>query len=859
MQFMSQTIKINTRKILSEKDIEKLYSRCRNAQKAAEQEYPDLPGLESVQNEMNELVSGMKTEELLQEFLKKLISSSKKNSPVAKKARTIHSLADMKDWKSREFTAFCVSRMAGPDKERYESLKETARQCRALQQRQREIPGKEFEKWAKKTGLNKKLKAALKPELEKAFYKSLEEDPFMDDGSSLKRVQELDLIKQVDDFMNKPRQCRTRTDVGMGYGDLMNKAVGQVFRDLFAKWDHSSWKPETWVAEPEDLWNTKDEKQICRALAKNTHYRQISRRFLKEKETLWTLEDQIPTFYPDLYPMARQMKRRFIVHSGPTNSGKTWQALQDLKQAENGVYLAPLRLLAYEVYESFMEDNVPCSMVTGEEALYTQGARIISSTCEMADFSDQYDVAVIDECQMAADLQRGSSLTAAILGLRAKTIHLCCSPESAGLLCRLIELCQDEYEVVDHYRKTKLSCQKRNFKFPQDVQKGDAIIVFGKRKVHAAAAELQQKKVKVSMIYGALPYSVRQSEAKKFRTGQTDVLVSTDAVGMGMNLPIKRVVLLEQSKFDGCRLRELENPEIRQICGRAGRFGIYDEGFAAGAESWRMIQNALTETPQPLTQAVIGLPKILEEADVRYSQALMFWNSQPGVPGFLKQDVDEEIEKAQWLEKITDDKEFVITFTTMTFDYRDDTVRNVWRKLAQRTLQKKYCYFEDDLKRINEKNLDSLETGFKILDVYYQLYRHIDDQDGMSEVMAKKQETAMKMIRILNSRKLKIRRCIRCGRPLDWKHKYQICDECFSKQSDSFFEERQFVQNARKKKTEAPASKSKLKPKGKPAPKKNQPQKSAKPKKAFHKEAARKTKGRLMASRKTQPAAPEKA
>lgn len=52
---------------------------------------------------------------------------------------------------------------------------------------------------------------------------------------------------------------------------------------------------------------------------------------------------------PELeFPKAQSMKRRFILHIGPTNSGKTYQALERLKLAQNGVYLGPLRLLALE-------------------------------------------------------------------------------------------------------------------------------------------------------------------------------------------------------------------------------------------------------------------------------------------------------------------------------------------------------------------------------------------------------------------------------------------------------------------------------------------------------------------------------
>ena len=48
---------------------------------------------------------------------------------------------------------------------------------------------------------------------------------------------------------------------------------------------------------------------------------------------------------------ARQQRRKVIAHVGPTNSGKTYKALQSFMKAESGVYCGPLRLLAHEVYE----------------------------------------------------------------------------------------------------------------------------------------------------------------------------------------------------------------------------------------------------------------------------------------------------------------------------------------------------------------------------------------------------------------------------------------------------------------------------------------------------------------------------
>ena len=49
------------------------------------------------------------------------------------------------------------------------------------------------------------------------------------------------------------------------------------------------------------------------------------------------------------FPQARKMKRKVVYHHGPTNSGKTFSALEDLEKSGTGIYCAPLRLLAWEV------------------------------------------------------------------------------------------------------------------------------------------------------------------------------------------------------------------------------------------------------------------------------------------------------------------------------------------------------------------------------------------------------------------------------------------------------------------------------------------------------------------------------
>ena len=234
----------------------------------------------------------------------------------------------------------------------------------------------------------------------------------------------------------------------------------------------------------------------------------ISKRKLKKEDqaaklaaAMAEISSNLPKKLKDAYPHARMKKRQFILHIGPTNSGKTYTALQRFREAEHAVYLAPLRLLALEIYENTNKLNVPCSLLTGEEEDFITGATHISETIEMANMVQQYDVAVIDEAQMISDETRGGGWTAEILGLNADEIHICMAPHAESIITKLIQYCGDEIvDIQRTERLTPLTYDKSNFQFPNDVQPGDAVIVFSRRSVVSCSAELKEYGIKCSMI-----------------------------------------------------------------------------------------------------------------------------------------------------------------------------------------------------------------------------------------------------------------------------------------------------------------------------------------------------------------------
>lgn len=287
------------------------------------------------------------------------------------------------------------------------------------------------------------------------------------------------------------------------------------------------------------------------------------------------------------YELARRINRHHRFYLGPTNSGKTYQALKTLEQSTSGVYLAPLRLLAMEVRDRLVAAGIPCNLITGEERILMPGAQHTASTIEMMNPNQAVEVAVIDEIQMLQDPDRGSAWTAALVGAPAKQIFVCGSNAVTRPCINVIEALNETYTLHYLARKTPLILEESSLcgsrysrhQLKSKLQKGDALIAFSRKDVLTLSARLRQWGFSVATIYGALAPEVRRTESERFNRGEADILVATDAIGMGLNLPIRRIIFSHIHKFDGVASRPLNMTEVRQIAGRAGRFGIYDIGY----------------------------------------------------------------------------------------------------------------------------------------------------------------------------------------------------------------------------------------------------------------------------------------
>lgn len=309
---------------------------------------------------------------------------------------------------------------------------------------------------------------------------------------------------------------------------------------------------------------------------------------------------------------ARAIRREIVALLGPTNSGKSHAAFDMLAEAQRGAYLAPLRLLAWEGTERLAERGIAASLMTGEERRIVPGARHLCATVEMADMSSEVDVAVIDEIQMLADEDRGWAWTQAVVGMPARRIVLAGAAEAEPMIRRLASLTGETITVRRFERMVPLTLLDRPVPLAK-AEPGDAIVCFSRRDAFALREALIARNRPPAMVYGALGPDVRRAEAERFRTGTAPVLVATDAIGMGLNLPIRRILFAATTKYGG-----LGPHLIRQIAGRAGRYGHYAEGFVGvlAGEDESPIRAAIENPPPPLEGPMRVLPREQQLLDI---------------------------------------------------------------------------------------------------------------------------------------------------------------------------------------------------------------------------------------------------
>lgn len=93
---------------------------------------------------------------------------------------------------------------------------------------------------------------------------------------------------------------------------------------------------------------------------------------------------------------------------------------------------------------------------------------------------------------------------------------------------------------------------------------------------------------------GLLP-KYRLLTEKLAQTGQLKIIMGTDTLGVGVNVPIRTVVFTKLCKFDGQKTSILSVRDFKQIAGRAGRKGFDDAGSVIAEAPEHVIENKRAE------------------------------------------------------------------------------------------------------------------------------------------------------------------------------------------------------------------------------------------------------------------------
>ncbi len=498
--------------------------------------------------------------------------------------------------------------------------------------------------------------------------------------------------------------------------------------------------------------------------------------------------------FKKLFPLARSLKREIIFHVGPTNSGKTHAAMKELKKAITGVYLAPLRLLALEGYERLKEEGINVSLITGEEEIIDEESTHVSSTIEMLNSDIEVDVCVIDEIQMIADKDRGWAWANALIGAPAKKVIVTGSEDALDVVKALCQYLGEPLTIKYFERKNLLKLLPKPTPLKK-VEPATAIVTFSRKEVLALKNKISPY-FDVSVVYGNLSPEIRREEAKRFREGKSQILIATDAIAMGLNMPIKTILFAKDNKFDGFKRRELTNAEVLQIAGRAGRFGLHESGFVGALDSPTLstISKKFNEPLKPLTLPVsvmASLEHVLLISEILQTQSLteileFFAKNMEFEGPFVAANIESMLELAVIVDEyeldLVSKYHLACAPVSLTSPYLEKVYHNILQLLeAKKTVP----YHKIKKLPRKAKSYEALlNAEDKVKEVSLYLWLSFKFKDKFLDVEAAKESREL-----LNSyieRSLResdfSKVCKKCGKELDISYKFMICDECYDKQ-----------------------------------------------------------------------------
>ena len=526
------------------------------------------------------------------------------------------------------------------------------------------------------------------------------------------------------------------------------------------------------------LWTEKQVRQVLNSPAMEKYLRKKEEENAEQKREQ-EIRDLLESYSPEYYiARAQKLSRIFILHVGPTNSGKTFDAVEDLKKNTPGTYLGPLRLLALEMTDKINAAGIPCSMITGEEAILQENAQIVSSTIELCDFTRHFKTAVIDEAQLIGDPDRGAAWMKALCMVDADVVHVCLAPEAAGYITDLIASFGAEYVIRNHKRLAPLTyagiCRGI-----RDIRAGDALICFSRKSVLSTAAQLEKKGFKTSVIYGALPPQARRDEVRKYMAGESSVVVATDAIGLGISLPIARIIFAETSKFDGKQTRQLNVAEVKQIAGRAGRYGLNEYGEVLNFGEHSFIGSYLNAQSKTVKACCIAFPREALHTDYPLEKLLRIWQNLKKSRLFIREDMQDALILLSTIKKLVrkNNRELVFDLITCPVDTSSLELVGYWTQCAAAIIRDKPIpepYF-------GIGSLQACELQYRAWDIHHQLLRRIGREEDNTQ---EREEICKKIAEFMAENKDQyLRRCRRCGRVLEIGYTFGLCEHCYETES----------------------------------------------------------------------------
>jgi hypothetical protein len=499
----------------------------------------------------------------------------------------------------------------------------------------------------------------------------------------------------------------------------------------------------------------------------------------------------------------RRSEQRIWLHIGPPNSGKTHEALNALAEAGSGWYLAPLRLLAFEIFDRLNQRGILCNLLTGEEYVPIPGAMITAATIEMFNPVDSGECVIIDEAQMLADPDRGWAWTRAMMEAEAPEIHVIGPTTARGLIEQLAGGAAIPVTLVEHQRLAPIRVAEKSWPLAQ-LPERTILVAFSRQMVLHLKTELEYAKRRVSVVYGNLPPEVRRKQADRFANGETDICVATDAVGMGLNLPADAVCFYETQKYDGKRIRYLTSSEVQQIGGRAGRFGLSQGGEvgATNKQDLSMIRKLFHAEPLNLTRARVA-PTVqdLEILPGNLAERLAQWASLQSIPDSLRDaietaDMKERVELASLLTDQQVNQLGMAAALKLVNAPTRQSSRTYWLNCAHAVLAETPMPLPPSAPNeiTTSDALEKTETSISCADIYLWLSRRQEFgifAPHQLEVRDMRAEWSLQIDEALVQKLDTARRCSQCSRPLPLNHRFSLCNRCYNLRYN-YYEEDEF-------------------------------------------------------------------